>query len=456
MNPLADDTIAAISTAPGEAGIAIVRVSGPAAPVIADRVFRCPAPPPSQRPASSFVHGFVRGEDGADADEALLLLFRAPRSYTREDAAEFQCHGGRICAARVLRAVLAAGARMAEPGEFTQRAFLHGRLDLVEAEAVADLIRAKTDRAAAAALEQLEGRLSETLNACYNELMEACARVEASLDFDEDDVPASVTDGLSDTLTGVRTRFHDLLASWREGRLLREGALVVIAGRPNAGKSTLMNRLLGYERAIVTDVPGTTRDTIEESFAVEGIPIRLVDTAGLRETDCRVEQAGVARAVERLNAADLVLYVVDRSLPPNPDDTARLAAMRPGRLLVVLNKSDLGRLTDAEAVAPRHAVEAALTAGTGVEEIRRAIAEALHVAGDAPPHAVISARHRAQVEAALRALDRAITLLGESEPQSVLAASELRAAAEAVGRIVGRVYSEDLLNEVFSRFCVGK
>jgi tRNA modification GTPase len=456
MKPLVEDTIAAIATAPGEAGIAVVRVSGPASLPIADRVFRCAGAPPSERPAQSFVRGVVCSADGADADEALLLLFRRPHSYTREDVVEIQCHGGRVCAARVLRAVLDAGARIAEPGEFTQRAFLNGRLDLVEAEAVADLVRARTDRAAAAALEQLEGRLSESLNACYDGLLSACSTIEALLDFDEADVPLSAMDGVSATLAGVRARLAGLLASWREGRLLREGALVVIAGRPNAGKSTLMNRLLGYERAIVTDVPGTTRDTIEETFVLEGVPIRVVDTAGLRETDCRIEQAGVTRAVERLQAADLVLYVMDRSQPPHADDVARLAALPPERVMVVLNKSDLGRQVDAASVAPYRAVEAALSTGAGLDSIRRAIVEALHVPGDAPAHATISERHRSLIETALHGLDQAVSLLAGGLDQSVLAASELREAAQAVGRIVGRVYSDDLLNEVFSRFCVGK
>jgi len=293
------DTIAAIATAPGEGAIAIVRLTGPASHAIADHIFKGKGAPPSRRPGQSFLHGSIISTNGM-ADEVILLIYRAPHSYTREDAIEIQGHGGFAAAKRILRAVLEAGARMAEPGEFTKRAFLSGRIDLLQAEAVLDLIRARSDRAADAALEQLTGSLSKDFDELYDHTLALAANLEATLDFSEDELPESVMLDVITRRHDVESEFKSLLDSWDEGHLLREGALVVISGKPNVGKSTLLNALVGKDRAIVNPMAGTTRDTIEEQLVISGFMVRIIDTAGLRESPCEIEKEGVSRAIKAI------------------------------------------------------------------------------------------------------------------------------------------------------------
>ncbi len=457
-----NDTIAAIATAPGEAGIAIVRVSGDAALQIADAVFRCAGMKPSDRPGQSFVHGFVHapGSDAdaaADVDEAILLIYRAPRSYTREDVIEIQGHGGATSARRILRAVLDAGARMAEPGEFTRRAFLSGRIDLLQAEAVMDIIRARSDRAAHAAMEQLEGSLSATFIDIYDRLLSVAGDLEATLDFGEDELPAATMRTLRSQLEDIRTDLAKLLAGWEEGHLLREGALVVISGCPNVGKSTLLNALLGSERAIVTHTPGTTRDTLEEQLVLSGIPVRLVDTAGLRETDCDIEQEGIRRTHEQLGRADINLWVVDVSAELSEEEREHISARDPQRCIVVLNKCDIGKMLSPNAFGELSTVTCSLMNGRGVDALRSAILEKLGIAGPVTANATISERHRAIVQDVLNALNDVVDMvdLGQ-EDLTVMASSSVRMALESIGEITGRTYHADLLDNVFSRFCVGK
>ena len=333
------DTIAAIATPPGQGGVGIVRVSGSKVWKIADGIFKS-AERPSLAKGGTFLHGKVMSADGAEIDEALCLIFRAPKSYTGEDTVEIQGHGGPVVLKKILRCCLDAGARMAEPGEFTKRAFLNGKLDLVQAEAVADLIHAQSDRAAQAALEQLEGGLSKKFNALYDGLMATAADIETTLDFVEDELPEDVFPNLGSKLDESFQWLENLLATWDEGRLLREGASVVIMGRPNAGKSTLFNALLGHDRAIVTALPGTTRDVLEETFVLDGIPLRILDTAGLRETECLIEQEGIRRARVHSAAADIAIYLIDSSQPFSPEDGPHLAKLDPKRTVVVLNKAD--------------------------------------------------------------------------------------------------------------------
>ncbi|NQU41554.1 MAG: tRNA uridine-5-carboxymethylaminomethyl(34) synthesis GTPase MnmE [Lentisphaerae bacterium] len=454
VNSTFNDTIAAMATAPGPAGIAIVRLSGPQSLAIADRLVHCSGAPPSARPGGTFLYGML-SDGGRELDEAVVLIFRAPHSYTRDDVVEIQGHGGQAAAGRILQAVLAAGARLAEPGEFTRRAFLNGRIDLVQAEAVADLIRARSDRAAAAALEQLEGHLSEALNGLYDHLMAAVADLEASLDFEEGELPATVIDAIADRLGAVEQEIETLIAGWEEGHLLREGARVVIAGQPNVGKSTLMNRLLGKERSIVTHLPGTTRDTIEESLIIGGIPIRLTDTAGLRDSSCIVEQEGVTRATDSILQADLVLYLFDASLPVTAIDRSNLGALNPQKTLLIQNKSDL---LDSPPTSPDPAFETLLCSAieaTGIDHIRQSLLARLgHV--DTAPHAVISERHRALLVQAHRLIAEARQIAAQDESFLVPAADALRSALEQLGTITGRTYTDELLDAIFSRFCIGK
>ena len=279
---------------------------------------------------------------GSAIDEVIILIMRAPRSYTGEDVVEIQGHGGHVVARRILRRVLDGGARLAEPGEFTQRAFLNGRMDLLQAEAVLDLVRAKSDRAAVAALEQLEGSLSSRFNQVYDQLLAAATDVEASLDFPDDELPQTDTQEIIAHLRTAREEMAQLMTGWDEGHILRDGATVVISGKPNVGKSTLMNTLLGRDRSIVSPIPGTTRDTIEEGLILDGFPVRMVDTAGLRETDCVVEKEGVRRTVMQMERADLHLHMLDASRPMDEQDRAQVESLDADRCIIVLNKVDLG------------------------------------------------------------------------------------------------------------------
>lgn len=457
------DTIAAIATAPGEGAISVIRISGPRSLVIADSIFRGSGQPPSRRPGQTFVHGRVvgpsAGGDGGSAvlDEVILLVYRAPRSYTREDAVEIQAHGGTAAAQRILRAVLDAGARLAEPGEFTKRAFLNGRMDLLQAEAVLDLIRAKSDRAATAAVEQLEGRLSYSFARIYDGLIEVAADMEATLDFAEDEIPDNVLASALGRLTVCRGLLADLLNTWTDGRLLREGALVVISGSPNVGKSTLLNALLGTERAIVTPIPGTTRDIIEESVVIRGFPVRIADTAGLRDTECQIENEGIRRARDLMRRADAHIYVIDSSQQIGKEEVATIHHMPGNRVIVVMNKMDLGcKVTEEDLPHVNDIVPASLLTGVGVEAVRDAILRIVGASSGIPSHAAISERHRVLASSVLKDIDEAIQLGAGDSPDIVLAASRIRVAIETLGMITGRSYHEALLDSIFSRFCVGK
>lgn len=458
---LPGDTIAALATQPGEAGVAIVRVSGPGAFAVADRVFRCAGAPPSSRPAGTFVYGHVVDPAGAHLDEALALLFRAPRSYTREDIVEIHGHGGRTAATRLLRSVLSAGARLAEPGEFTRRAFLSGRIDLVQAEAVLDLIRSQSDRAASAALEQLEGSLSLQFDKIYSGLLAAAAQLEATLDFPEDELPDTIVPNIESGLASCRDDLINLLNTWDEGRLLRDGARVVISGKPNVGKSTLLNALLEANRAIVSPIPGTTRDTIEEDLVLGDIPIRLVDTAGLRETDCEIEAEGIKRTQQARATADLHIYMADLSVPPDDDVLRHIAELPEGRSLLLFNKSDLPHVWPpvAEHLPPERILKVSILNPADVRHVRLTIIAILSAGVDlsARPHATISERHRQVLAEALVELDSGLEYLAaRREEVMVLAASQVRLALQRIGEATGKVYHEQLLESIFSTFCIGK
>jgi len=460
------DTIAAIATPPGQGGIGIVRVSGSGGSgehgrtvwKIADQIFQG-LEKPSAVKGGTFLHGKVTAADGTEIDEALCLIFRAPKSYTGEDTVEIQGHGGPVVLKKILRRCLDAGARMAEPGEFTKRAFLNGKMDLVQAEAVADLIHAQSDRAAKAALEQLEGGLSKQFNFLYDGLMATAADIETTLDFVEDELPDDVFPNLGKKLDESFQALETLLATWDEGRLLREGARVVIMGRPNAGKSTLFNALLGSDRAIVTELPGTTRDVIEETLVLDGIPLRVLDTAGLRETECLIEREGIRRARAHSASADIAVYLIDSSLPFSKEDEEHLAKLDPKRTVVILNKADKKVSGFKFQVSGFKLVETSLINGAGVAEVKAAIAAKLEagVNLNAPAHAVISERHRNLLETSRGELTLARKRISEGgELGAAPAAEHLRAALEALGQVTGRIYHNELLDNIFSRFCIGK
>lgn len=418
------DTIAAIATAPGRGGVAVVRVSGPDAWAVAAKVT-------GRSLAADDAGRFFRARF-ADVDDGLMLVFRGPRSYTGEDAVELQGHGGSVAPRRVLEACLAAGARLAQRGEFTLRAFLNGRLDLSEAEAVIDLVDARTTRAAADAFARLGGALSRPFERLYADAIDLSSRLEHALDFDEGELPPSFAEETASRLAALRQRTERLIATAREGRLLREGALVVLAGAPNAGKSSLMNALLGTDRAIVADAAGTTRDSIEEGLQIGNWLVRLTDTAGLRAASDAVEAEGVERAEALIAKADLVV-ALDCDIP---------GALR------VHAKCDL------DSHKGLNGLSVSAKTGEGLDALKAAIAERLAAQaarGDEESGADVTTRQKELLVRAAEALDRAA-----SAADLAVAANEVRTAASEIGRIVGKTYSDDLLDALFSRFCVGK
>jgi len=423
----------------------VLRMSGPQSIAIADGVFR------SKRRASELPPRVQQFGAIADAsgvlDEVLLSVFRAPSSYTGEEMVEIACHGGILVTRRLLGLLLERGARLAGPGEFTQRAFLNGKMDLTQAEAVMDLIRAQTDLGLRAATEQLEGRLGERICEIRAALLDLLAHVEAYIDFPEEDINPDTGAALLARLESVRERIGLLLRTADQGRVLREGVRTVIYGAPNVGKSSLLNRLLGYERAIVSEIPGTTRDTIEEVVNLRGIPVRLVDTAGVRDSECAIERQGIARTLQHLERADLILHVVDASQP-------RTEAAEPGRLLI-LNKIDLGEHPSWSGCDGVRI--SCLENARGIEPLADAIFERAMGRGmTSGDFAIaINARHQACLKTAEQHAQAAEAAFVDGLSAEFIAL-ELRSALDAVGDVVGRVETEDLIGKIFSTFCLGK
>lgn len=440
-------TIAAIASPAGTGAVSMIRVSGPDAIAIADRV--------TGGKASSVMPRMARHcriLDGHESiDDGLLTVFRAPHSFTGEDSVEFTGHGGMLVTREVLARFLNEGAMAAGPGEFTQRAFLNGKLDLTQAEGVMDLISAQTRLSLRAARSQLEGNLGKRTTAARDELLEALAHLEAWIDFPEEDIDPQTGALLRSRIQSVLTTVESLLATADQGRVLREGVRTVIFGEPNVGKSSLLNRLLGFERAIVSDVAGTTRDTIEETINLHGLPLRLIDTAGVREAGDRIEAEGIQRTVRQIEAADLLLEVVDGS---QPKPTEAILPHTEAKHLHILNKTDLG---EHPSWKDSNAVRLSCVTGEGFETLSDSIRDALHFGvADWGEHAVaINARHQASLIAAKSALGAALDLLTDGS-DTELAAIDLREALDALGEIPGRVDTEDLLGVIFSSFCIGK
>ena len=456
-----DETIAAIATPLGEGGLAVVRISGPQALGVADHCFS-PLGKSSQKPSAAASHTIQYGRivrAGKTVDEVLLAVLRAPRTYTGEDTVEITCHGGILPAKLVLDALLENGARLAEPGEFTRRAFLNGRLDLAQAEAVADLIHSRTELALAAANEQLAGKLSRRINELRNEMMQTLAQVEAHIDFPDEDIAPDTREQLLARLD-IGVKFMDeLLRSAKEGQILRRGIRAAIVGRPNVGKSSLLNQLLGRDRAIVSPIPGTTRDTIEETANIRGLPVVFIDTAGLREARDELEQEGIRRSHETLARAEFILHVLDASAPLTDADEKFLARFAGRKRILVRNKVDLPAKL-AEFQIPNsefRVVDVCCLSGQGIEALKDAIRE-LVWSGEIKAEmlqVMINSRHqdalnraRASTQRTMDALRRDVTL--------ELVALDLRIAVNAIGEIVGKTATEDLLDSIFSQFCIGK
>lgn len=443
-------TIAAIATAPGVGAVALIRLSGPAALQIAERIFL--GKKPNEWLPRHQYFGKVVNSSGETLDEVLLCAFPAPRSFTGEDVVEIACHGGVLVTQRILEALYEAGAEAAQPGEFTERAFLNGRLDLTQAEAIMDVISARTDLALKAAGQQLRGKLGTEVESIRKEVLSLLAHVEAYIDFPEEDIePDSLADLIGQT-DGIAVRLSRLLATAEQGRMLREGIRTVLCGPPNAGKSSLLNRLLGYDRAIVSQQAGTTRDTIEAFVNLRGIPLMLIDTAGLRQGAGEVEQQGVARSRSEIAGAELILFVVDAS--EDAEGVEQIDVPSGAKCVTVLNKSDLPQhhdwektdgiavstLIDASIDSFRDRLYDIITQGTGLSS---------------SDLVAINSRHQRCLAKAQQALGKARELLLAGESVEFVAL-DLREALDAVGDIVGRTDTEEILGEIFSQFCIGK
>ena len=452
-----DDTIAAIATPLGEGGIAVIRVSGPECIEMADRYFHPrgqSAIPPSKAPTHTIHYGHVT-RDGRNVDEVLLSVLRAPRTFTREDVVEISCHGGLMAAREVLAAVLSQGCRIALPGEFTRRAFLNGRIDLAQAEAVLDVIQARTETALSAAQEQLAGKLSVRIERLRDDLMLTLAHVEAHIDFPDEDISPDTRETLLERLRSAHQFLGRLIQAGSDGQVLRRGIRAAIVGRPNAGKSSLLNQLLGRDRAIVSPIAGTTRDTIEETAAVRGIPVVFIDTAGLRETGDELEIEGVRRSHAAMERAELVLHVLDASEPLWPADEGRLASLANRKRIIVRNKTDLP--IQLELPSGIESIQVSCATGDGIDTLKDQIKDMIW-SGKIEPgmiEAMVNVRHLDALRRAGESLGRAIESL-ESNASLELTAADLRIAVAAVGEIVGKTTTEDLLDTIFSQFCIGK
>ncbi|ERT58641.1 tRNA uridine-5-carboxymethylaminomethyl(34) synthesis GTPase MnmE [Megasphaera vaginalis (ex Srinivasan et al. 2021)] len=455
-----DDTIAAIATPPGQSGIGVIRVSGSRSFALTDGVFHSASSIPlEKRRDRSVQYGTIVDETGTVIDEVLLLLMHGPHSYTAEDVVEIQCHGGGQSLQAIMGLLLRSGVRLAAPGEFTQRAFINGRIDLAQAEAVMDVIQSKSAAGLNCAVTQLEGRLSGLIGELRKELADFMTRIEVMIDYPEEDLEEVAITDIGAGLREMEEKIEVMLQKSESGRMIRDGITVAIAGVPNAGKSSLLNRLLAEERAIVTDVPGTTRDSLEEWATLNGIPLRLVDTAGIHETDDKVERIGIDRARQYLDKADINLVVIDSARPLSAADREILIAAGKKRAVIALNKADLAaQVTAADLAAfPYPVIAVSAKDGTGLEALAAHLTgivreEGLHEGTSA---LLTNTRHIELVRQSREALRRARQTIDSSMPVDC-AIVDIREAWERLGSITGDTVADDIAAEIFSRFCLGK
>jgi tRNA modification GTPase len=454
------DTIAAIATSPGEGAVAIVRISGVDAEAIAAKIFVRPQGKNGKLKSHSLYHGVIRDPRSERAlDEVLLAVMRKPRSYTGEDVIEIHGHGGTFLARQILGLVLAQGARQAEPGEFTKRAFLNGRLDLAQAEAVLDLVRARTDKSAELALQQTTGRLSKWVAELREELLQILVQVEAAIDFPEEEIELLQRQDLTRKVDRLGTKIKEIIATYDWGKLFREGARVCICGSPNVGKSSLLNALLGEERVIVTPLPGTTRDVIEESINLNGLPVVLWDTAGIHETEDQIERIGVKLSRERMGKADAVVFVVDGSMSLTADDRVLIGEIAGKKTLLTINKSDLPRVAVVDEVTqvlgPSRIASVSAKTGEGINQLKEDLRGVILHTETEPSVVITNLRHRSALMRGEVALRHALISLGENQAPEFIAV-DLNQASEALEEIVGAIRNDNILERIFSDFCIGK
>lgn len=458
-----DDTIAAISTAPGEGGIGIVRISGTESLNILDKVFKSSRNKKTSDFGSyTLRYGYiVSPQDGSVVDEVLVSFMKSPHTYTREDMVEINCHGGTIPVKKILETVLKNGARLAEPGEFTKRAFLNGRIDLSQAEAVIDIIRSKTEVSMNTALRQLEGKLSKGLKPLKDKLLNIMSHIEASIDFPEDDIEDVLYEELKDNCDLIVDGLDLMIKSADTGKILREGLNTIIIGKPNVGKSSLLNALLEENRAIVTDIPGTTRDIIEEYLNIRGIPINIIDTAGIRDTEDKVEKIGVERTKEYFNRADLVIFVLDSSDMITYEDEEIFSLIKDKKCIVLINKVDMPRRLDMEAVerlaGGKKIIEASVKEGLGIDLIKDEIYNIVYSGEVKYSNDVLvtNVRHKDLLMKARLSMIGALDTLKATMPLD-LVSIDIRQCLEHIGEITGETVQDDVIHRIFSQFCIGK
>ncbi len=452
---LTEDTIVAISTSLGHSGIGIVRLSGKDSIRITDKIFVSPKKKSlKQTPSHRIIYGHIINSNKEIIDEVLVSVMKAPHTYTREDIVEINCHGGPVPLRRILKLVLKAGARLAEPGEFTRRAFLNGRIDLAQAEAVLDVINSLTEQSQKAAIEQLRGGLSKKIEPIREELIKLTAFVEAHIDFPEEDIaPPSLKD-MEKMALNIQQSLKELIDSSQYGMILREGLKTAIIGRPNVGKSSLLNALLEQDRAIVTEVPGTTRDVIEDYLNIQGIPIKIMDTAGIREVKNIAEKEGVKRSLRAMKDADLVLIILDGSENLHDTDRELIAKSNSKNTILVINKIDLPQKMKLKK-PDRQTVRVSAIKGTGLEELKDKITEATLNGKPLDGMGIVTnIRHVHALQRSLAAINSFIKGAKKISPEFL--AVELRDALNAIGEIVGITTPEDILNKIFGDFCIGK
>lgn len=455
-----EDTIAAVATAYGEGGIGIIRISGEKSLDILKSVFQ-PASGSDGIISRRMIYGKVIDDENRLVDEVLAVYMKGPKTYTAEDVVEINCHGSMVSLRKTLALVLRKGARLAEPGEFTKRAFLNGRMDLSQAEAVIDLIKAKTDRSFDIAVSQLEGELSGRVGAIREKLLDVLVNITVNIDYPDEDIEELTYVELKKNISKINDMIRILTSSASAGRMIREGIRVAIVGKPNVGKSSLMNGLLRESRAIVTDMPGTTRDTIEEAISIKNIPVYLTDTAGIRETTDTIEQIGIEKTKEAFNSADFIIFILDGSEELTEEDRLIMEYIGERNALVLINKNDLGQKIDAheirDAMPGVRVIQTSLIKGEGITEIEDTIEELVYGGRISQKESLMvnNVRHIELLNRAADSLQDAYTMADAGEALDFIEV-DVKNAYELLGEITGETVSDDIINEVFSRFCLGK
>lgn len=456
-----EDTIAAVATAYGEGGIGIIRISGEEALPILQEIFEFHGDTDTFTSRRMTYGKIIDKEKNQIIDEVLAVYMKGPKTYTAEDVVEINCHGSMVSLRKTLALVLQKGARLAEPGEFTKRAFLNGRLDLSQAEAVIDMIRAKTDKSFDVAVSQLEGRLSLKVEEIRQKLLDLLVDITVNIDYPDEDIEEMTYEKLEESIVETQDMIEKLLETSSTGRMIREGIKIAIVGKPNVGKSSLMNGLLKETRAIVTDIPGTTRDTIEEVLSIRNIPVYLVDTAGIRETSDKVEKMGIEKSKEAFNQADFILFLLDGSRPLEEEDLQIMELLKERKSLVLINKRDLGEAISIEEISAKlpasQVIEASLLKGQGITEIEDAVEDLVYGGEIVQKESMMvnNVRHIELLQQAVKSLTDALHMSERREALDFIEV-DVKNAYERLGEIIGETVSDDIINEVFARFCLGK